>query len=171
MKRYTTIVIDPPWWETGGGKSVRGAQRHYQLLKTPDMPAVIWASGVFTPADDCHLYMWATANHLPDALWLMGALGFQYKTNAVWVKEGKIGLGQYFRMQHEHLLLGTRGKGYNVRTEARNVPSIVSAPRTKHSVKPPKAYEVIEARSAGPRLEMFARAPREGWTTWGNECP
>ena len=169
--KYGTIVIDPPWWERGGGKSVRGAQRHYPLVKTPDMPGVIYRSGVFHPATDCHLYVWATANHLFDALWLMKSLGFGYVTNAVWVKEGKIGLGQYFRMQHEHLLLGTRGKGYNVRTAAKTVPSIVSAPRGKHSQKPDAAYAMIEARSHGPYLDMFARSARPGWTVWGNEAP
>ena len=170
MSGYGTIVIDPPWWEHGGGKSVRGAQRHYPLLKTRDMPGVIWGSGVFDPAVDCHLYMWTTANHLPDAIWLIETLGFKYVTNAVWAKPGKAGLGQYFRMQHEHLLLATRGKGYNVRTDARNIGSIVSAPRAKHSAKPPEAYEMIEARSNGPYLDMFARQAREGWDVWGNEA-
>lgn len=169
--KFGTIAMDPPWMERGGGKIKRGADRHYQLLKTADMPGVIWGSGVFQPAEDCHLYMWATANHLTDALWLIEALGFRYVTNAVWVKPGGAGLGQYFRMKHEHLLLATRGKGYNVRTDARNLGSIVSAARTKHSRKPPEAYELIEARSKGPYLEMFARESRPGWAVWGNEAP
>jgi N6-adenosine-specific RNA methylase IME4 len=171
VKQYSTIVMDPPWWEHGGGKSVRGAQRHYRLLKTRDMPAVIYGSGMFNPAPDCHLYVWTTANFLPDAIWLIDALGFKYVTNAVWLKPGKAGLGQYFRMQHEHLLLATRGQGYNVRTDARNLGSIVSAARTEHSRKPPEAYELIEARSHGPRLDMFAREERTGWDVWGDECP
>ena len=166
---YNTIVIDPPWNEQGGGRIKRGADRHYPLVKTADMPGVILGSGEFLPNKDCHLYMWATVNHLPDAIWLMGALGFQYKTNAVWIKSGPKGLGQYFRGQHEHLLFGTRGRGFSVKTDLKTLGSVIHAPRGKHSHKPAEAYELIEARSIGPRLEMFARDFREGWLVWGNE--
>ncbi len=166
---YRTILMDPPWYETGGGKIKRGADRHYPLIKTPDMPAVILGSGVWAPDDDCHLYMWATANHLPDALWLIGALGFKYKTNVVWTKEGRLGLGQYFRIQHEHLLFAVRGSGYAVKTDDRTIRSVIHAPRGKHSQKPEAAHQLMEARSTGPRLEMFARGERQGWTAWGNE--
>lgn len=171
MKEYSTIAMDPPWMERGGGKSIRGAQRHYNLLKTEDMPRVIYGSGVFTPAENCHLYMWTTASHLLDAMWLIKALGFKYTSNVVWMKTGRMGLGQYFRMQHEHLLLATRGRGAVVRTDAKNIPSVIYAPRTKHSRKPPEAYELIEARSEGERLEMFAREARAGWDVWGDEAP
>jgi N6-adenosine-specific RNA methylase IME4 len=167
--RYKTIVMDPPWHEVGGGRIKRGADRHYPLIKTPDMPAVIFGSGVFEPAEDCHLYMWATANHLPDAIWLMGALGFKYKSNVVWAKGGPKGLGQYFRMQHEHLLFGVRGKGYNVRTELKTLGSLIVADRGRHSQKPDAAFKLIEQRSQGPYLEMFARSERDGWVSFGNE--
>lgn len=166
---YKTIVIDPPWHEVGGGRIKRGADRHYPLVKTENLPAVILGSGVFNPAVDAHLYCWATANHLPDAIWLMGALGFKYKTNLVWTKDGPKGLGQYFRMQHEHLLFGTRGRGFACKTDLKTIGSWVHAPRGRHSAKPAEAYEIIEARSNGPRLEMFARGHREGWQVWGNE--
>lgn len=167
--KFKTILMDPPWMEKGGGKIKRGADRHYSLLKTKDMPLAIHGSGFFNPSEDCHLYMWATANFLDDAIWLMGALGFEYKTNVLWVKTGPKGLGQYFRMQHEHLLFGVRGKGYNCRTDSRSIGSVLQAPRRKHSQKPVEFYELIEERSIGPRLEMFARQPRAGWVSWGDE--
>lgn len=167
---YSTILMDPPWYETGGGKIKRGADRHYPLVKTPDMPRVIMQSPQWQPDADCHLYMWATNNYLADAIWLMGALGFKYKTNVVWTKD-RIGLGQYFRGQHELLLLGTRGKGYNVKTDDRTLRSWIHAKRGDHSAKPPEFYELIEARSNGPYLEMFARNGRDGWASWGNEVP
>ena len=165
---FSCILMDPPWQERGGGKIKRGADRHYPLVPSRQLPLVILGSGVFRPAQDCHLWMWSTNNFLPDALWLMSALGFRYVTNAVWVKD-RIGLGQYFRGQHELLLLGVQGSGPAVRTAARDLPSVVFAPRTKHSAKPTEAYELIEARSMGPRLEMFARHPRSGWACWGND--
>jgi N6-adenosine-specific RNA methylase IME4 len=115
---YSTILMDPPWNETGGGKIKRGADKHYPLVKTPDLPRVIMQSPEWRPANDCHLYMWATNTFLADAIWLMGTLGFKYKTNVVWTKD-RIGLGQYFRGQHELLLFGVRGKGYNVKTDDR----------------------------------------------------
>lgn len=165
---YPCILMDPPWQERGGGKIKRGADRHYPLVPTKQMPRLIMGSGAFNPAPDCHLWMWATNSFLPDALWLMDALGFRYITNAVWVKD-RIGLGQYLRGQHELLLLGVQGSGPAVRTDARDLPSVIRAPRGKHSVKPKAAYELIEARTHGPRLEMFARARRPGWSSWGNE--
>ena len=165
--RYSCILIDPPWAERGGGKIKRGADRHYPLIPTKEMPRVIYGSGVFVPADDCHLWLWSTNTFLPDALWLMEALGFRYITNAIWAKN-RMGLGQYLRGQHELLLLGVRGSGPKVRTERRDLPSLIQAPRRKHSEKPEESYALIEARSNGPRLEMFARREREGWDCWGD---
>ena len=166
---YGTILMDPPWYETGGGKIKRGADRHYPLVKTPDLPRVIIQSPEWNPADDCHLYMWATNSFLADAIWLMGTLGFKYKTNVVWTKEGRKGLGQYFRGQHELLLFGVRGRGYNVKTDDKTIGSWGHAPRGKHSQKPSEFYDLIEARSQGPYLELFARSDRDGWISWGNE--
>lgn len=165
---FATILMDPPWNEQGGGKIKRGADKHYPLLKTKDIPDVIKGSGKFLPAKDAHLYMWATNNFLMDALWLMNNLGFDYKTNIVWVKD-RIGLGQYFRGNHELLLFGTRGRGFEVKTETRSLISVVHASREEHSKKPIQFYELIEARSKGPYLEMFARNVRESWDSWGNE--
>jgi N6-adenosine-specific RNA methylase IME4 len=168
MNEFHTILMDPPWNETGGGKIKRGADRHYPLVKTPDMPRVILSAPVWRPAVNSHLYMWATASHLPDALWLMAACGFKYKTHAVWVKP-YMGLGQYFRMRHELLLFGVRGRGFACKTQSRALQSVVEAARGAHSAKPNEAIQLIQARSMGPYLEMFARAPRDGWTVWGNE--
>lgn len=169
MSSFPCILMDPPWMERGGGKIKRGADRHYPLIRTPDLPRVIWESGAFRPAEDAHLWMWATSNHLKDALWLIEALGFSYKTHAVWVKTGNIGLGQYLRMQHELLLFAVKGKGYAARTGARNLTSVIEAPRGRHSAKPEEAYALIEARSHGPRMELFARKQRAGWSAWGND--
>lgn len=83
---FRTILLDPPWLERGGGRIKRGADRHYPLIKTRDMPDVIRGSRVFLPADDAHLWMWSTNNKLPDALWLGAELGFTYKSNVAWVK-------------------------------------------------------------------------------------
>ena len=86
MTEFHTLAMDPPWVERGGGKIKRGADRHYPLVKTADLPGVVHGSDLFRPARNAHLWMWATNNKLEDALWLGAELGFTYKTNAVWVK-------------------------------------------------------------------------------------
>lgn len=191
--------MDPPWPENGGGKIKRGADRHYATVPVKQLPKLILDSGVFTPAESAHLWMWATKNYLEGALWLMGQLGFRYVTDFVWVKLStkpvgmvsptgeavsvldvdavyvarhrlQIGLGQYSRGAHELLLFGTRGDAMVPAPEDR-LPDVFFAERTEHSVKPAEAYEIIERVSPGPRLEMFARAARPGWDVWGSEAP
>ncbi len=34
---YKTIIADPPWPESGGGKVKRGADKHYGLMKVKDI--------------------------------------------------------------------------------------------------------------------------------------
>jgi len=165
---YRTILADPPWLERGGGRIKRGADRHYPLLKTREMARVILDSGAFTPdPEGCHLYLWATNNHLPDALAVMDQLGFRYITMLTWAKD-RYGLGQYFRGQTEPLLFGVKGRlPALVRTES----TLIEARRGRHSAKPEDSYRKIEAVSPSPRLEMFARQARPGWDAWGNEVP
>lgn len=176
--RFTTILLDPPWPERGGGKSVRGAQRHYPLVAVRDMPSLIRKSTAWRPADACSVWMWATVNHLDDALWLMRMLGARYITNVVWVKGERDnngvrlqhgGLGQRFRIGHEHLLYGRIGNVPKPPPESR-LPSVLVAPRRRHSQKPEESFRLIETHDPpGLRMEMFARTPREGWHSWGNE--
>jgi N6-adenosine-specific RNA methylase IME4 len=100
----------------------------------------------------------------------MEYLGFRYVTNMAWgkVDNGRIqmGLGQYLRGAHELCLFGVRGR---LPAASRSIPSLVLAPRGQHSQKPQEAYDAIEQVTPGPRLEMFARAPRPGWDVWGSE--
>ena len=165
MKKYKTILIDPPWNERGRGKIKRGADKHYNLLKTDDIISIIKGSTVFTPADDCHLYLWVTNNFLEDGLRVMSAIGFRYITNLVWVK-GRFGLGYYFRGQHELLLFGVRGK---LKPLTKSQSTIIRADRLFHSKKPEMARLKIQCVSPGPRLEMFAREAAKEWDSWGDE--
>lgn len=199
--KFSTIAIDSPWSERGGGKIKRGADRHYKVMKTDDIIETILSAPVWYPDDDAHLYLWVTNNFLRDGLYVMESLGFRYVTNVVWDKQKlasekelkqlvalyeedpvaalailhdmqrrrQMGLGQYFRGVHELLLFGVRGQGYAVKTDSRSVRGGVASPRKKHSEKPQAAYDLIEARSEGPYLEMFAREQRPGWTVWGDE--
>ena len=186
-------MLDPPWPEHGGGKSKRGADKHYGLVPVDQMFAVISLAPVWLPPENAHMYMWTTDNYLPPALRLMADLGFRFVRTFCWVKlkvdvdpaavdddalgdSLTSGIGQYARGQHELLLFGVRGDGFTLRTEARDVGSVIPAHRgppgpdgSRHSSKPPMVHDLIEARSHGPYMEMFARSGRPGWQAWGNE--
>jgi len=171
-KKYKTLVVDPPWSEIGGGKIKRGAQKHYSVMKTPAIIATIQQSEPFKHInEDAHLYLWVTNSFLQDGLRVMKELGFTYKTNWVWVKD-RFGLGQYHRGQHELVLFGTRGKGYNVKTASKSIPSVVEAKRRAHSQKPEEFYDMVENRSVGPYVDMFHRgkARNTQWDIWGHEA-
>ncbi|HEY1098934.1 MAG TPA: MT-A70 family methyltransferase [Myxococcota bacterium] len=176
--RFRCIAADPPWAEKGGGKIKRGADRHYSTLSYAGIVDVM--RGYFAevggpdPAG-CLLWMWATNNHLVGALDVMRDLGFRYVTQLVWVKTTKHGkphpgLGQRTRQRHEPLLLGVMGN-VPVPPPPNRPDSVIEAARGRHSEKPAEAYARIERACEGPRLEVFARAAREGWTVVGNEAP
>jgi N6-adenosine-specific RNA methylase IME4 len=166
-KRYRTIYVDPPWMETGGGKIKRGADKHYDLMKTKDIILL----PVKEIADtNCHLYLWTTNNFLPAALAVMEAWGFKYKTTITWAKD-RFGLGQYFRGQTEHCLFGVRGT-LPYKTEGgkrQQGRTLLVAPRKEHSVKPEQMRTMIEKVSYPPYIELFARRRADGWDAWGNE--
>jgi len=165
--RYKTIYADPPWNETGGGKIKRGADRHYSLMKTKDILALPVQA---LCEENAHLYLWATNNHLPDALRVMSAWGFTYKTMITWVKD-RIGLGQYFRGLTEHCLFGVRGvlPYKTVDGKRQQGRTYFEAPKRRHSEKPDEMRAMIEKVSYGPRIELFAREQYHGWDCWGNE--
>lgn len=186
---YRTLVADPPWNETGGGKIKRGADRHYPLMRRREIEQLLAGPLLgerFKLAEHAHLYLWVTNNFLEDGLRLMGLLGFRYITTRPWVKaepsdglyrRQRPGLGQYFRGDSELLLFGVKGKGKHPSvyrttnpTTGRSpfIPTALLAPRTpKHSQKPAQFYADVEKRSHGPYLELFARTERPGWTAWG----
>lgn len=166
-KKYKTIYADPPWMEVGGGKIKRGANAHYPLMKTKD---IIKLPVQNICEDNCHLYLWTTNNFLPNALEVMKAWGFTYKTIITWGKD-KFGLGQYFRGQTEHCLFGVKGHlPYKIINNKRQQgTTLLLSPRRKHSQKPDEMRSMIEKVSYEPRIELFAREHFEGWDCWGNE--
>ncbi len=166
---YHTLLADPPWSEAGGGKIRRGADRHYSLMKTRDIVSLGALIKRLSTAD-CHLYLWTTNNHLPDALEVMAAWGFKYKTMITWVKD-RFGLGQYFRGITEHCLFGVCGVlPYKIKDGKRQQGvTVIQAPKTGHSIKPTEMYNMIERVSYPPYIELFARTEHPGWDSWGNE--
>ena len=172
-EQHHTLYADPPWNETGGGKIKRGADRHYGLMKTRDITAYLEDSGIAqTIAPDAHLYLWATNNFLKDALSVMERWGFRYVTTITWMKEGNIGLGQYFRGTTEHCLFGVRGRlPYRMSPDGKRQQGRTgfSAPKGEHSAKPAAMRQMIERVSYPPYLELFARQKVQGWVSIGKE--
>jgi len=158
---FGTIYADPPWQY--GNQATRGATGDHYAGMTVDAIAALPVGE--TVADRAHLHLWTTNAFLFDARRVVEAWGFEYKSCFLWVKP-QIGMGNYWRVSHEFLLLGVRGG--EVFAE-RDEPSWREWPRGKHSAKPGKLYPILERVSPGPRLEMFARLRRRGWVSWGDE--
>ena len=121
-----------------------------------------------------HLYLWCPNALLLEALTIMKAWGFTYKTNIVWYKVRKDGgpdgrgVGFYFRNVTELLLFGVKGHLRTLKA-GRTQTNMVISQKQEHSRKPAKVYEIIQRCSPGPYLELFAREKLKGWTQWGNE--
>ncbi len=170
VRKYGVIYADPEWrfevYSRDTGMD-RAADNHYPTTATD---AICERPVGDIAADDCALFLWATAPMMPDALRVMTAWGFEYKSQCAWVKD-RIGTGYWFRNQHELLLVGTRGK---VPAPAMGTqwPSVIEAPLGKHSAKPDRFYELIEGYFPNlPKIELNARRARDGWDAWGNEAP
>jgi N6-adenosine-specific RNA methylase IME4 len=164
-KLYGVIYADPPWrfepYSRDTGMD-RAADNHYPTMDLNSIMAL-----QVPAAPDCILFLWATVPMLLQALAVMSAWGFKYKTHFVWMKD-KTGTGYWNRNNHEILLLGTRGGVPAPASD--NYPSAMQAKRTKHSAKPPMFRELIEQTFPTlPRIELFARERHAGWDAWGNE--
>lgn len=172
--RFGVIVADPEWRfepysrETGMD---RAADNHYP---TSDLETISARPVQNIAADDCVLFLWATAPMMPQALDVMAAWGFSYVTQAVWVKQrtgdGR-GSGYWFTGEHELLLVGTRGKVV-APAPGTQFPSVIMAPVGEHSAKPEKVLEIVEAYFPSiPKIELNRRGPaRAGWSAWGLEA-
>ena len=159
---WNVLLADPPWrYEANSTLPAYFIENYYPTLTLEEICAL-----EVPAADDAVLFLWATAPKLADALRVMAAWGFEYRTNAVWVKE-RIGMGYYFRGRHELLLVGRRGD-MPVPKDTCRADSVIEAPRRRHSEKPAVVYELLELMyPSAARLELFARAPRPGWDRWG----
>jgi N6-adenosine-specific RNA methylase IME4 len=165
-KLYSVIYADPPWrFEPYSRESGldRAADNHYPTLTLDAIRQISPPA-----ANDCALFLWATAPMLPEALSVIEAWGFTYKSHFVWHKN-HVGTGYWVRNQHELLLIATRGS-VPAPAPGEQPPSVISADIAEHSRKPDVFAEIIAQMfpNACP-LEMFARQPRAGWDVWGNE--
>jgi N6-adenosine-specific RNA methylase IME4 len=160
---FELLYADPPW-QLGHPDGENAPEQHYPTMPLADIAALRPAA-----SEDACLFLWAVSCLLPEALHVIAAWGFTYKTNIAWVKP-RIGLGVWARNRHELLLLATRGRLAPPEPDQRP-DSVLEAARGRHSQKPVQAYELIEhAYPHLSKLELFARGtPRPGWAAWGNQ--
>lgn len=161
-EKFGCIYSDPPW--KYGNQATRAATSdHYRTLSVDEL--CNWPLSDYA-ADDAHLHLWTTNAFLPDAFRVIAAWGFEYRSCFVWVKT-QMGIGNYWRVSHEFLLLGIRGNAK--RFHNRSLMSWAEFERGKHSSKPEEVRGFIEAASLGPYLELFGRKSVAGWTVLGNQ--
>lgn len=176
---YRVIYCDPPWSFSAGGK--RNPRTHYQTMPIREI-AELPVKDLAHP-EGCRLLMWATAPILllpfgPREV--MKAWGFRYSTSRIWRKlwPREDGLFEYPDSQArgtgfeatgdwEILIIGKRGKPESIK--GRVPRGCVSARRREHSRKPEIFRSEIRSLFSGPRCELFARSPAEGFDVWGNE--
>ncbi len=161
-RRFGTIYADPPWQY--GNQSTRAATNNHYVTMPFDEIAALPVGDL--AAENSHLHLWCTTSFLAEGIELLSAWGFEYKSFFVWVKP-EMGIGNYWRVSHEYMLLGVRGKCPFLNHAEK---SWMQASRSAgHSAKPEGVRAKIEKVSPGPYLELFGRLAAPGWTVWGNE--
>ena len=177
-KKYNIIYADPPWEykQSGSNKNSRGmAKQHYNTMNTKDI-CNLPIKKIAT--DNSLLFLWATFPNIGEALKVMEAWGYKYKTAAfVWIKKNKKsdslfwGMGAYTRANVEICLLGISPKTKAKKIVINNaVHQVIESKIQEHSKKPDEARNrIIKLCGDLPRIELFARQQVEGWDCWGNE--
>lgn len=173
---YRVIYADPPWHFSSGPS--RNPRNHYPTMKVPEI-AALPVAGLAHP-EGCRLLMWATMPILPQAFEVMRAWGFRYSTARIWAKlwpsEDEMfiypdslarGTGYEVIGNCEVLLIGKRGRPGPI--QGKKPASLFFARRRQHSRKPDSTRSEIASMFAGPRCELFARSPHDGFEAWGNQ--
>ncbi len=179
-RKYTVIYADPPWEYRQHGttaKSRGNAAKHYPTMTTEDI-CKLPVKKICGGGAAC--FMWATFPNITEAVKVLEAWGFTYKTAAfVWIKKNRRsggnfwGMGAYTRANAEVCLLGV-SPGFRAKDQIRShrVHQVIEAPFEGHSKKPDETRRrIVELLGDVPRLEMFARDRAPGWDAWGNEAP
>jgi len=163
--KYSVIYADPPWRYNNSGYNTGVPDLHYPTMTNEEI-ANLPIKNITT--ENAILFLWATNPLLKEALKVIEAWGFKYKTNMVWIKDKFTYYGFYCYGKHELLLIATKGSMLPRREGM--VESVIKADRGEHSKKPEIVYSIIENMFPGyTYLELFSRNKREKWYQWGNE--
>jgi N6-adenosine-specific RNA methylase IME4 len=172
---FRTVLADSPWRFQNRTGKVAPEHRRLDRYRTMSLGEILALPVRDVVADAAHLYLWVPNALLPEGLQVIEAWGFRYVSNIVWAKRRKDGgpdgrgVGFYFRNVTELLLFGVRGRR-RTPAPARSLPNMIETRKREHSRKPDEQYDLIEACSPGPYLELFARYARPDWVAWGDEA-
>jgi len=163
--KYQVIYADPPWKYEYTVSNSRRIENQYPTMELEDIKKLQ------IPSDEnAVLFLWTTAPKLEESIEVLKAWGFNYRTCLVWDKE-VIGMGYWFRNQHEILLVGTKGKISPPKPEMR-ISSVFRQKRGEHSDKPDWIRTLImKWYPSLNKIELFSRDRIKGWDVWGNEVP
>ena len=165
LGRFPVIYADPPWRYEHVKTESRAIENQYPTM---DLDAICGLPVGDIATDDAVLFLWATSPKLAEAMRVIDAWGFTYRTCMAWVKH-QIGMGYYARQRHELLLIAARGS-LPVPVPANRPDSVIEAPLGEHSSKPSVFAELIERMyPEHKRIELFCRSSRPGWSAWGNQ--
>ncbi len=175
-RKFATVLADPPWQFVNRTGKVAPEHRRLSRYGTMSLPEIMELPVAKIAAPTSHLYLWVPNALLPEGIKVLQAWGYTYKSNIVWHKLRKDGgsdgrgVGFYFRNVTELILFGTRGKNARTLDPGRTQVNYIGTRKREHSRKPDEQYDVIEACSPGPFLELFSRGVRKNWATWGNQA-
>jgi N6-adenosine-specific RNA methylase IME4 len=175
-RRFGTVLADPPWQFQNRTGKVAPEHRRLSRYGTLTLDEIKSLPVAEITAPVSHLYLWVPNAMLPEGLAVLTAWGFTYKSNIVWHKIRKDGgpdgrgVGFYFRNVTELILFGVRGKNARTLSPGRRQVNYLATRKREHSRKPDEQYDIIEACSPGPFIELFARGTRTLWTTWGRQA-
>ena len=171
---YSTIVADPPWrYDEGFATAPVNGRKPFTVAlpysgMTVDEICALPVESI--AARDCWLFLWTTNAYVFDAPRVLSSWGFSYRQLLVWHKTGNPSpFGGSVAPNHaEFVVVAAKG---HPRVVSRLTGSVIAANKRSgggaHSQKPPAVLDAIEAVSSAPRVELFARAPRLGWDSWG----
>ena len=174
MKKYQTILIDPPWQQQKGGlRKVRPNQNKqlaYSLMTIQEIEEVIDILENYTTPQHI-LFLWTIDKYLHIAQHLCETRDYKLHARIIWDKENGVAPAFTIRYAHEYLLWFYKGGFLPIAKEFRGkYTSVLREKATKHSVKPQIVYNFIEDLYPNTnKLELFARKKRVNWDVWGNE--
>ena len=164
--KFHTIVIDPPWEMKKIDRECRINQVGFDY-PTMSIEKIINIPVANISHENCHIYLWTTQRYLPEAFNIIAEWGFSYLVTMVWHKNGgfqPVGLPQY---NCEFVLLGRKGNLPFI--DLKDFKVCFNGKRKEHSRKPDEFYDLIKRVSPEPRIDIFSREKRKGFSQYGNE--
>jgi len=168
------IYTDPPWKQSKGGlrksRPNQGKSLDYDTISIEEIQSI---QRSFMPEQDHVVFMWTIDKYLHESETMMKELGYRLHARIIWDKENGVAPAFTIRYSHEYLLWFYKNKLLPINAEQRGkYTTVIREKATSHSVKPKAAYEMIERLYPDqPKIELFARNLRFGWSSWGKEVP